>query len=251
MNRRSTWSPQCDNPGPGGDLDSCAVTGPGVLKRCAPRRHGAGSGRSGDPSSTKGCGAEGDSGSFPSAVPSYRDEGTATRQQEMTGDGPSGPVWVRQRVTSFPDPASAAAYMAAAQAHWGYCTGNVVVVTRHGAAESRTLASLGVQENILAVSDTARGSNGSGLRTGPRHQVERAHRCRRVRRGATAAGRRRGRGGAGQDYDDVTSNQTPTDPSVEPNQPGLRCRSAARSATADQSLRHLPPADPSDNQHHR
>jgi hypothetical protein len=52
----------------------------------------------------------------------------------MTGDGPSGPLWVRQRVTSFPDPASAAAYMAAAQAHWGYCTGNVGVVTRHGAA---------------------------------------------------------------------------------------------------------------------
>lgn len=48
--------------------------------------------------------------------------------------------------------------MAAAQAHWGYCAGNVGVVTRHGAAASRTLASLGLQENILAVSDTARGS---------------------------------------------------------------------------------------------
>ena len=113
---------------------------------------------SGDTSSANGCGAESNSGSFPSVMPPYPDERTATRQQEMTGEGKSGPLWLRQRVTSFPDPASAAAYMAATQAHWGYCAGQVVLDARRGAAEPRTLASLGVQDDILAVSDAARGS---------------------------------------------------------------------------------------------
>jgi PknH-like extracellular domain len=82
----------------------------------------------------------------------------ATRQREMTGPGQSGIVWVRERVTWFPDPAGAAAFVSAERGQWGTCAGQTTEVERHGAVQQRILGAPGIQDDILAISDAAPGS---------------------------------------------------------------------------------------------
>jgi hypothetical protein len=107
---------------------------------------------------TNPCAVQPDPVSLPLAVPPYPGDGIATRRLELTGDGPARSPWVQERVTTFPNPASAHAFYVATQQRWGYCAGKVAKVTRRGAIEPRTLAAPGIQQNILAVSDSAVGS---------------------------------------------------------------------------------------------
>jgi PknH-like extracellular domain len=109
--------------------------------------------------SAKPCATQENQAASTPAIPRYPDDGVATRRREMTGDGLSGPLWMQERVTTFPDPASADAFFGATQSRWGYCAGKVARVARRGAVEPRTLASPGIQQGILAVSDSAVGSS--------------------------------------------------------------------------------------------
>lgn len=73
------------------------------------------------------------------------------RGREFTGDG----AWVRERAMMFDNPAQAEEFMAGALDRWNACTGKTAAVNRHGEAQTRTLGTLGVQERILSMSDSA------------------------------------------------------------------------------------------------
>ncbi|WKG02642.1 sensor domain-containing protein [Mycolicibacterium sp. HK-90] len=97
----------------------------------------------------KDCASE----DVPSALPPFPEDVAATREREMTSEGRR--TWLRQRAMIFPSPAAAEDYLARVQDHWGYCAGKAAAVDRHGAAQTRTLGSPGLQAGILSMPDSA------------------------------------------------------------------------------------------------
>jgi hypothetical protein len=81
---------------------------------------------------------------FPEKTPS-------AREREFTGDG----AWIRERAMIFDNPTQAEEFMAGAMDRWNACAGTTAPVHRRGEAQPRTLGTLGVQENILSVPDSA------------------------------------------------------------------------------------------------
>lgn len=75
----------------------------------------------------------------------------STREREFTGDG----AWIRERAMIFDNPTQAEEFMAGAMDRWNACTGMTAPVNRRGEAQPRTLGTLGVQENILSMPDSA------------------------------------------------------------------------------------------------
>lgn len=108
--------------------------------------------------STNDCAVQDNPAESTPVLPPYPGDGLASRRLEITSDGTSGPLWVRQRVTSFPNPATAQGFFASTQQRWGYCAGKVVMVDRKGSVEPRTLSLPGIQQDILAAADSAVGS---------------------------------------------------------------------------------------------
>ncbi len=102
-----------------------------------------------DPPSDERCAA---------ALPMYPDESRSAQQSDITGTSPSGKLWVRQRIATFPNAMAAANFMVATQSHWTDCAGATVIVHRFDPPQPRTLSAPGVQDNILAVTDSPAGS---------------------------------------------------------------------------------------------
>ncbi|MGV0783998.1 sensor domain-containing protein [Mycolicibacterium sp. XJ775] len=73
------------------------------------------------------------------------------RERAFTGDGP----WVRERAMMFDNPAQAEEFMAGALDRWNACAGMTAALNRYGEAQPRTLGTLGVQERILSMPDSA------------------------------------------------------------------------------------------------
>jgi hypothetical protein len=84
----------------------------------------------------------------------YRARTPDSREREFIGDG----TWVRQRAMRFDNPTQAEEFMAGALDRWNECTGKAASVNRRGEAQTRTLGTLGVQERILSMPDSASSS---------------------------------------------------------------------------------------------
>ena len=108
--------------------------------------------------SANSCAPQNNPNEIPAALP-YPDNTVATKQVEFTGDSPGGRLYVRQRVTALVDAASAAIFRSSAETHWRYCAGHTVGTNREGMPRQRTLGTPGVQKDVLAVADSAPGSN--------------------------------------------------------------------------------------------
>jgi hypothetical protein len=109
-----------------------------------------------DPPSDERCAA---------ALPVYPDESESVQQSETTGTSFAGTLWVRQRITTFPDAMAAANFMVATQSHWTDCAGATVSVHRSDTPQPRALSAPGTQDNILAVTDSPAGSTAADCAT--------------------------------------------------------------------------------------